>query len=272
VFDVLLTLAPPQVRCVRVSELEGWEPRLAAARKNRSLVEFYWTCTATLAAYVLSQVPPGDLVAYVDSDLFFFASPEAALAEAGNSSVIIHGHRYAPAHTHMAPISGTYNVGLTAFRNDPHGWRALRWWQDACLTACYAQPRAGYFGDQKYLDDWPERFDSVCVLTHVGAGLAPWNVDNYAYSVEVDELRVDGQPLIFFHFHWFQALGQHLYWQKSYDVPPLVRKFAYRPYIRCLRELSNAVPAEVRRLGVAAPWSRWRHLLKDLWHGRLMWA
>jgi hypothetical protein len=271
VFDVLATLARPPVRAVRLSELEAWEPRLAEARNNRSLVEFYWTCTATLVAYVLNQVPEGDLVAYVDSDLFFFASPESALVEAGDSSIIIHGHRYAPAHAHLAPVSGLYNVGLTAFRQDARGWRALRWWQDACLTACYAQPRDGYFGDQKYLDDWPERFDGVCELTHVGAGLAPWNVGNYAYSVEAGEIRVDERPLIFFHFHWFQALAKRLFWQKSYDIPPLVRDYAYRPYIRCLQEQSRVVPVQYQGLDVASSWPRWQHVLKDAWHRRMVW-
>src|SRR5437868_4462324 len=45
----------PQVKLVTLAELETWEPRLLEARVNRSRVEYYWTCTPTLLAYVLAK-------------------------------------------------------------------------------------------------------------------------------------------------------------------------------------------------------------------------
>ena len=59
----------------------------------------------------------------------------------------------------------------------------------------------GKLGDQKYLDDWPDRFQGVLSIRHKGANLAPWNLSNYTITKDNDAVRVDDQPLIFFHFH-----------------------------------------------------------------------
>src|SRR5258706_10498865 len=172
--DILAQLAAPRIRIVPLRELEDWEPRLPAVRSDRTLVEYYWTSTPTWIAYVMSHVAEGQVVSYVDADLYFFGSPEPIEVEVGAAAVIIHAHRYASRHQDMVRASGIYNVGLTAFRVSLPGWQAVRWWQAACLEACYLRPEQGMCGDQKYLDDWPERFTGVHVLQHLGAGLAPW--------------------------------------------------------------------------------------------------
>jgi 2-polyprenyl-3-methyl-5-hydroxy-6-metoxy-1,4-benzoquinol methylase len=56
-------------------------------------------------------------------------------------------------------------------------------------------------GDQKYLDDWPERFAGVHVLEHPGAGLAPWNVERYELARQNGSVLVDDRELVFYHYH-----------------------------------------------------------------------
>src|SRR5437588_187943 len=71
----------------------------------------------------------------------------------------------------------------------------------------------GKLGDQKYLDDWPQRFDGVSVLEHVGGGVAPWNVTNYTVHERGGRPWVDDVPVIFFHFHsldLFRPAARHL--------------------------------------------------------------
>ena len=269
-YDVLLALSNPKIRLVKMSELEAFEPRLLQAQSDRTLVEYYWTCTPTWVAYVLEKQPAGTLVSYLDADLFFFSSPEPVFKEAGSASIIIHEHRFAPAYEFKAETSGIYNVGLTAFRSDALGWQALRWWQGACLEICRLGP--GYCGDQKYLDDWPARFEGVHVLQHVGAGLAPWNMSKYQYGLSHGTLTIDGQPLIFFHFHAFQLVLRQLMGQHGYDIPELVRRHVYAPYVRALQ---RAV-AEVRKVRpgyhAAFEWPRRSELANDIRSGRFLWV
>jgi hypothetical protein len=270
-YDLLRAFGDANIRLVRLAELEAWEPRLLQAQSDRSRVEYYWTCTPTWLAYVMTQQDPGVWVSYLDADLYFFNPTDEIFKEAGAASVIIHGHRYGPENEYQAAASGIYNVGLTSFRADNLGWQALRWWQSACLEACYLRPDEGLCGDQKYLDDWPERFRGVHVLQNPGAGLAPWNVENYQYKLSEGNLIVDSCPLIFYHFHAFQWLSLHLMGQLGYSVPHWVRQIAYRPYARALQQAL----AEVRSLRPAFPAGyrrpAGRDILRGLRYGRYFW-
>jgi hypothetical protein len=63
-------------------------------------------------------------------------------------------------------------------------------------------------GDQKYLDEWPQRYSNCHIIQHKGAGIAPWNYSQYEFTADPDgQVRVDRVPLIFYHFHQFQVLG-----------------------------------------------------------------
>lgn len=71
---------------------------------------------------------------------------------------------------------------------------------------CYNRFEDGRFGDQKYLDDWPERFEGVHVLQHLGGGVAPWNMQQYRFEQQGKEiigieLETEKQfPLVFIIF------------------------------------------------------------------------
>src|SRR5205814_2361411 len=95
-------------------------------------------------------------------------------------------------------------IRLADFEETNEAMAALRWWRDRCLEWCYDRLEGDRFADQKYLDLFPTLFRGVLVLDHPGANLAPWNMGRHRLTKEGDCLRVDSQPLIFYHFHNFK--------------------------------------------------------------------
>jgi hypothetical protein len=264
--DALSKLDLPNLRPISLQELEHDDEALLAAKQNRSQVEYYFTCTPSWSLYILNHFPEVDLITYLDADLFFYSSPAPIYEELGDQSVLIVGHRF-PEHLRHLEEFGIYNVGLLAFRDDPYGRECLQWWRDRCLEWCYDRVDNGRFADQKYLDDWPVRFQRLVVLQHKGAGLAAWNLGNHSLSLENGQVLVDSQPLVFFHLQGFKQIGRWLYdpGLAIYGVhaDSLLKQHIYKPYIRGLcdsaRWLSGPVGqshiemGSIRHSGPAVP-------------------
>jgi hypothetical protein len=235
----------PRLSTVALRELEDFDPELAGTKPDRTQVEYCWTATPALPLYVLGTRPDVDEVTYLDADLLFFRDPEPLFEEMGDASVLITPHRYAPEFRNQE-INGIYNVQFLVFRRDERGMEILRWWHDRCIEWCYYRLEDGKLGDQKYLDDWPERFEGVHVLEHKGGGLAPWNVTQYAVAAEGSGVRVDDDPLVFFHYHRVTLAedGNHRWRPPGYRIDENVEQLVYKPYL----EACNRAIAEVRNL------------------------
>lgn len=229
---------------ITIEELESHDPVLAGARANRSLVEYYFTCSAPLPLCVFRLAPDADIVTYLDADLLFFSSPEVIFEEMGNRSVAIVPHSYPDSRRHLE-VYGIYNVGWLSFRRDATGMACLERWRRQCIDWCHDRLEEGRFADQKYLDDWPGVFDQVAVISNPGAGVAPWNVARYLISMNEGVLHVDGHPLVFFHYQGFKLITSWLakIGLRSYGARATtdIIEGIYRPYTRTLKRLSSAV-------------------------------
>lgn len=245
--NILERLALPNVSAVSIEQIEHDDPALATAKNDRSRVEYLWTTTPAIILWLLMRHPEIDLLTYLDADLFFYSSPEPLFEELNGRSVLIHEHRYTPELRDME-INGKYNVGLVSFRADEQGKTALRWWRERCIESCHLDIKSGKCGDQMYLNDWPERFAGVHVLQHPGAGVAPWNVDQFSVTERDRQLFIDGAPLIFYHFHSLRIVGPESF-RPAYRfyIRRDVRDLIYRPYMRALstamREIERIDPA-----------------------------
>lgn len=211
--DCLRRLSADHLEIISLTELEAHDPELLAKKNGRSRVEYYWTSTPCMCSFLLDREPHLEAITYLDADLMFFSSPAPLFDELGGGSVLLVPHRWAPEHWCCESTDGTseeawgvYNVEFMTFRRDRDGRAALAWWRERCLEFCPALIHPGAFGDQKYLDDWPERFRGVHVLRHLGGGLAPWNVSQYQLERHGGEVLVDGQRLV---FHHYQGLWLH---------------------------------------------------------------
>lgn len=194
-------LALDNVRVVSLERLERFDPDLAAVRTTRTIVEYYWTSTPVVCLYCFDDDPATDAVTYLDADLMFFGDSLPVFHERPDASALIIGHRFAPEWRHREDTDGIYNVQFNMFRRDSEGLRVLGWWRERCLEWCYARRENGRFGDQKYLDDWPQRFSRVHVIEHPGAGVAPWNTPGRKFTERGGSVYVDDAPLLFYHYH-----------------------------------------------------------------------
>ncbi|MFL5915679.1 MAG: methyltransferase domain-containing protein [Gaiellaceae bacterium] len=265
--EILDRLALPRLTSVGLDELEAHDRELASVKPTRTQVEYCWTATPAVCAYALETEPDLDAITYLDADLMFFRDPRPIWRELGDDSVLIVPHRYAPQWQAHEETSGTYNVEFMTFRRDQRGLEALNWWRDRCLEWCYFRFEDGKMGDQKYLDDWPERFAGVHVLEHPGGGLAPWNVERYELARQNGSVLVDDHELVFYHYHslrlyrgitLLRALGflsqdfrftggtAPFVWTTAYPVEPSEQELIWEPY---LGELRHALQELRRREG-----------------------
>ena len=249
-YHVLGQLQLSHATIIPLKDFEDEE--LLGVKPTRTAGEYCWTCTPSSIWYCLHTYSL-DHCTYIDADLLFFSDPEVLLDEMGDDSVLITAHRYSPRHDQSA-LSGIYCVQFITFKNNREGLETLGWWRRECIRWCYRRFEDGKFGDQKYLDDWPERFRRIHVLEHHGGGVAPWNNLEYDYEPKGNGVQVGlkdaAYPLVFYHYHDFKYCEQDIVRLTShqYKLKKEVVNLIYRPYERAL----EAAEKEIRqRIGQA---------------------
>lgn len=244
----------PQVTTIALSELEYRDRKLLACKTDRSATEYMWTLTPTVIRYIYNSFPSYDHITYIDADLYFWGSESEILKELGDNKVLIHGHDFPPRFEHLA-AHGIYNVGLISFARCNTSAKILGWWRERCIEWCYKRVEDGKFGDQGYLNQWPEIFEGIRVNQNIGIGVAPWNHENYNFSqTEAGVPLVNGQKVVFFHYHGIRLISDGVILpcdQAVYDIVPPVYQCAYLPYLHSLArsELKIAQVFEHRRFG-----------------------
>lgn len=202
--DILGGLNLPFVKRTTLAEVENSE--LLNAKADRGVAEYCWTLSSCFTWYVMQNNPEIDLLTYVDADLLFYSDVQPLFDEIGDASIAIIEHRFTP-RLRDREVNGRFCVEWDSFRRDEQGLACLTRWREQCLEWCYYRLEDGKMGDQKYLDEWPGRYSNCHILMHPGAGIAPWNYAQYRFGKDLyGRITVEGEPLIFYHFHQFQLL------------------------------------------------------------------
>ncbi|WP_343530978.1 glycosyl transferase [Pedobacter sp.] len=237
-YNTLRALNLKHATIVSLKEFEN--EQLLAVKSERTPREYCWTCASSTIKHCIETYRL-DHCSYVDADLLFFSDPRVLYNEMGDKSVMITEHRFTPHHDQSA-TSGIYCVQFMTFKNTEAGMEVLNWWVNACIEWCYCRFEDGKFGDQKYLDNWAERFDTVHVLQHLGGGVAPWNVEQYTFSkksgkIKGEELATGKSfDLVFYHYHAFQYTRNNTYkltFENYFLSKQLIYK-VYKPYVKAL--------------------------------------
>lgn len=254
----LARIALPHVTLLPLREVETGE--LLAVKPGRSRGEYCWTVTPFTFQAVFDRDDSVQRVTYLDSDIFFFANPQLLFDEFETSGkhVLITEHAYAPEYEYYSGLSGRFCVQFMTFRRTVEAGNVMRWWQERCLEWCFARHEDGKFGDQKYLDDWPERFEAeVHVLHQTDKTLAPWNV------AHTEQLAGRLAP-VFYHFQAFRITGRNearLY--GGYVIGPAGLRL-YDAYLAAIRKSLETM----RAFGIATPVLREKISWKDRVLGR----
>jgi len=244
--EQLTRIALPHVTLLPLRSVET--PELLEVKPGRTRGEYCWTLTPFTFQAVFGHNGTVERVTYLDADLFFFASPHILFDELDEQKkdVLITEHAYAPEYEFYLNLSGRFCVQFITFRRTEAAARVMRWWQEKCLEWCFERHEEGKFGDQKYLDAWPEIFaNEVHVLRQTDKTLAPWNVQH------VEELHGRLEP-VFYHFQGFRMIG-----------PNEVRRYGgyeigknglllYDAYLAALKQCL----VTITKLGIAIPYIR----------------
>lgn len=238
------TLSNTQI--ILLDEFE--DPELLRIKSSRTLGEYCWTITPSLILYCLKKYNLPQ-VCYVDADLYFYQNPSILIKEAGNKAILLSPHRYTEKYD-QSKTSGIYCVQFMNFIHNIEGLKALNWWRNVCIDWCYNRIESNRFGDQKYLDDWPTRFDSVHVLEHLGGGVAPWNIQQYQFCNQNNQgykmKNNQGKTfdLVFFHFHGVKFYSNNKIDFGCYYLGKDVKRKIYMPYVKKILYIDNQILRE----------------------------
>lgn len=189
-------------------------PRARAWLFKHDVVE---ACTAVKASAMLRLMEAGySTVVYLDPDIAVFHPLDTVEAALDRAAIVLTPHQASPNRNARVMLDnelvslrlGAYNLGFIAVRNDDVGRRFAEWWEAQLLRACYDDPDAGLFTDQKYIDLVPGLFDGVAILRDPGLNVASWNLSARRIAIGADGgIRVNGDPLRFMHFTKINSVG-----------------------------------------------------------------
>lgn len=250
-FDVLSDLSFDHLIPIRLSDVEG--PELLNIKSERSIGEYCWTCTSWCIDYVLSHYNE-EYCTYIDADMAFYSDPSVILEEMkkANASVQVVEHCFNPYESKRSEKKvGKFCVEFNTFKNDTNGRALLNLWKYQCLTKCTIKDESGrYWADQKYLNHWVDDFPYVISTSHIGVGLAPWNMMVYSIQIENNGFKLkksdNVMPLICCHFESLTYLNENTVnihaignWNKEHDN--IIAEHLYRPYLMKIKENQRLV-------------------------------
>ena len=204
-FDVLNDIGAESLIPIKLTDFESGDEKLLEAKSNRPFGQYCWTCSSSLILYILKKLNKA-VCTYVDADMFFYRDPQILIDEMfnANKSILITPHRFTE-YDKDKEQNGIFCVEFNTFCNNPDSLRVLEEWRNNCLESCAINDGVHY-GDQKYLDKWPEVYSNlIYICSNPGAGIAPWNIGSYKMGETTQNTifyKVSGKnvPMFFHHF------------------------------------------------------------------------
>jgi hypothetical protein len=182
-------------------ELDAWAAYYTPIELNTALKPF------VLGA--LLRLPDAGTVTYLDPDIIVYRPLDAIRTALEGASIALTPHLCAPLpgpaspNDHVILRAGVYNLGFIGVRAGADTITFADWWSDRCRFDCRVAFDEGLFTDQRWVDLAPGFFDTIAILRKPTFNLAYWSLPGRALEQQGDDWRVDGEPLVFFHFSGF---------------------------------------------------------------------
>lgn len=225
---------------ISVQDIEESYKELIEIKELRNKNEYAWTLKPSILLHILSNFHEVKHIIWLDGDMKFFSDPKPIFDEWAAFSILLTRQYYTGPYEYLVDTYGRYQAGFIGFRKDRNSLRCLKWWQAKCIEWCHDKPDNGRWADQKYLDEWPRRFNNVGVVNNLGINMTPFTL--YRLNTEQgkvvvnkgNELYIDDVKLILYHYYGFRC-----YKGRNYDLCCYWMKFTketitfiYIPYIK----------------------------------------
>ncbi|MEI8031657.1 MAG: hypothetical protein WCH35_17930 [Comamonadaceae bacterium] len=86
----------------------------------------------------------------------------------------------------------------------------LDWWMTKLYRDCVVDIPRGLFVDQKWIDLVPGFFSDSIIIRDPSYNVAYWNLHEREFSGGMNNWKVDGTPLAFFHFSGYTPISPHI--------------------------------------------------------------
>ena len=233
-YEKLKSLSFEHMTVELVDEFET--PDLLAVKPTRNKAEYCWTCGSAITWHFLNKYNLPSIT-YIDSDLFFLNNPQVVFDEIGEKSIAVTEHN-----NRDSSMSGRFCVQFNYFKNDEEGQTALKWWRDSCVEWCFDRYENGKYGDQRYVDQFQQRYKSLCIVRNLGAGIGPWNMNRYNFTDHTLQFEGREYDFVFFHMHGIKSeFKDDILILRCLDcvVDDQTQKLFFEPYAELLLKVYN---------------------------------
>ena len=206
---------------IKLRSLEDKYPELLAAKKNRNLIEYYFTLSPFLPKFIYEKYSIYNL-SYLDSDFYFFKNPQSFIIKNSyqNSVILIKQN--------SNPKYGFYNMGWISY-NFEYGetYKILKKWAAQCIEWCSDIPYNNKYADQKYLDKWIIDLNNIKIFGPAYSCLSPWDGNNI--------IQNNINSMIAFHFHGFEMKDRYFvsgFHRYNKSPTKKIISLIYYPYVK----------------------------------------
>ena len=226
-FEVISSLGISNL--IAISREGFYEDIYHSVQERMTYGQMCWLAQPLFCSHLLEKVGL-DHTIYIDSDCFFFSSPQPLLDEIKKEksvSATMVPHNFPTSLQYLESQSGRYCVQFNYFTPSDESKKILDFWLTECLR--YDKNDRLSCPGQISLDSWKAISPWAYEIKNKHAGVAVWNIENFDWRAEFDSL-------IFYHFHGLYFPSKESYDFGNYLIPKIVVEKIYKPYLLQIEE------------------------------------